>query len=246
MRHLLTLAALAALSAATAAPLTLTLSLTDGEKPFLYHQPLTVNGQALNVQDVRFYVSGVALVKDDGSEVPVEGLNLAKLNRGTPPRNIPIFQGDVPAGKYRGLRFDVGVPRELNHRDATTAPSPLSIEDGMYWAWNSGYIFFSLHGDVDGTRVAHHIGGDSHRITVDLADLQKPGTALNVGPAGLAVPLTLDLQKLYAAGAGGEGWDFRQPPYQQVHSGPVADQFFLNASRAFGHAAAPAQDRSGH
>ncbi|MFC6617428.1 MbnP family protein [Deinococcus radiophilus] len=138
-----------------------------------------------------------------------------------------------------GLRFDVGVPRELNHLDATTAKAPLSIEEGMYWAWNSGYIFFSLHGDVGGTKVANHIGGDNHRVTVNLADLQKPGTALTVGTDGLNVPLNLDLQKLYAAGTGGEAWDFSKPQYQQVHFGAVADQFFANAAGAFSRAPAP-------
>ncbi|GHG06335.1 hypothetical protein GCM10017783_18690 [Deinococcus piscis] len=254
MRHFFSLLALSAFASAAAAPLTLTLSLTDGGEQFFHHHPLMVNGQALSVQDVRFYVSGVALVRADGSEVPVAGLSLAELNKGTPPRHIEIFKGDAPTGEYRGLRFDVGVPRELNHRDATTAEAPLSIDDGMYWAWNSGYIFFSLHGNVGGTKVAHHIGGDSRRITVDLADLQKPGTALTVGAAGLTVPLNLDLQKLYAQGAGGEAWDFRKPAYQQVHFGPVADQFFLNASRAFSRAAEradpsvgrPVMPRDGH
>lgn len=237
MRKLFSLLALGALAPASAAPLTLTLSLTDGGKPFFYHNPLLVGQQSLDVKEVRFYVSNVALVRADGSEVPVEGLSLAELKKGTPPHNIAIFSGDAPRGDYRGLRFDVGVPRELNHRDATAAKSPLSIEDGMYWAWNSGYIFFSLHGEVGGTKVAHHMGGDSHRVTVDLADLQKPATALTVGAAGLTVPLNLDLQKLYVSGPRGEAWDFSKPQYQQVHFGAVADQFFLNASRAFSRAA---------
>lgn len=250
MRKLFALLTLTAAASVSAAPLTLNLSLTDGGEPFFYHSPLVVGGQSLDVKEVRFYVSNVALVKADGSEVPVNGLSLAELKKGTPPRNIEIFKGDAPAGEYRGLRFDVGVPRELNHGDATTAKAPLSIEEGMYWAWNSGYIFFSLHGETGGTRVANHVGGDNHRITVNLADLQKPGTALTVGKDGLTVPLNLDLRKLYAAGAKGEAWDFSKPQYQQVHFGVVADQFFMNVAGAFSRASAEptpkAADHSSH
>ncbi|MHA0036318.1 MbnP family protein [Deinococcus sp. PESE-13] len=236
MQKLVALLTTALLGSAAAAPLSLTLSLTDGQTPFLFDSALKVAGQDLTVQEVKFYVSDVALVRADGTEVPVRGLSLAQLKKGTTPQNIEIFKGEAPAGTYRGLRFNVGVPRALNHADATTAKAPLSLEQGMYWAWNSGYIFFTLLGESNGVKVANHVGGDSHRITVDLTDLQKPGTALRVAAdGGLTVPVSLDLQKLYAAGVGG-AWDFSRAQYQQVHFGPVADQFYANVAGAFSRA----------
>lgn len=241
MNKLSLLLAAALASAASAAPLRLTLSLTDGKEPFFYHNPLKVGGQELNVQEVKFYVSEVALVRADGSEVPVAGLNLAHLKKGTPPQNIEIFKGNAPVGDYRGLRFTVGVPRPLNHRDATTAKAPLNVEQGMYWAWNSGYIFFSLLGDVGGQKVANHVGGDSHRVTVNLADLQKPTAGVKVTAQGATVAVNLDLQKLYAAGVAGQPWDFSKAQYQQVHMGPAADQLFMNLSGAFSRAQADEQ-----
>lgn len=248
MHKLFALLSAALIGSACAAPLTITLSLTDGDKPFFYHNPLSVGGQELNVQEVKFYVSKVALVRADGREVPVPGLNLASLKKGTPPQNIEIFRGNAPVGEYRGLRFNVGVPRSLNHADATTAKAPLSVEQGMYWAWNSGYIFFSLLGETGGQKVANHVGGDSHRVTVNLADLQKPGTALQITAQGATVAAALDLQKLYAAGIAGQPWDFAKAQYQQVHMGPAADQLFMNLSGAFSRAqtAAPAAAGSHH
>lgn len=238
MKRMISLLALLA-GTATAAPLTLNLSLLDGDKPFFYHNALTLpGGQSVNVQDVRLYVSNVALIKADGTEVPVPGLTLAKLEKGTPPQNVEIFKGEAPEGEYRGVRFDVGLPREVNHRDATTARSPLSIEDGMYWAWNSGYIFFSVRGktSVNGAEkdVVFHVGGDNHRLTVNLADLQKPGTALKVTPSGASVPVTLNLAGLFVRGVNGEAWDLIQPKYQQVHMGAVSDQLAFNAQSVFG------------
>lgn len=221
---------------ASAAPLSLTLSVTDGTKPLV--GPLTLpSGGSLNVSEVKLYVSHVALIKADGREVLVRGLTLTKLSSQTGFQNVRIFMGNAPVGEYRGVRFDVGVPRDQNHLDATSAPSPLSIEDGMYWAWNSGYIFMSVLGktSVAGSEkdVALHVGGDNHRVTVNLADLQKPSTALSVGPQGASVPVTLNLAALLSKGLDGAAWDFSQPQYQQVHMGKVADQLADNARSAF-------------
>lgn len=222
---------------ASAAPLTLNLTVTDGTKPL--SGPLTLpNGGGLSVSEVKLYVSQVALIKPDGREVPVRGLTLTKLSSQTGFQNVRIFTGDAPAGEYRGVRFDVGVPRDQNHLDATSARSPLSIEDGMYWAWNSGYIFISVLGKTNvlgsDKDVALHVGGGNHRVTVNLADLQKPNTALSVGPQGASVPVTLNLAALLSKGLDGAAWDFSQPQYQQVHMGKVADQLAENARSAFG------------
>lgn len=232
-------AALLAVTSASAAPLSINLTLMDGENPFFYHNPLKLpNGQSMTVSDVRLYISNVALVKADGSEVPVKGLSLGKLKMGTPPQNIEIFKGNAPLGEYKGIRFDVGLPRDVNHREATTAKAPLSIEDGMYWAWNSGYIFLSVHGKTSAAGgekdVALHVGGDNHRLTVNLADLQKPGTEIKVSAQGASVPVTLNLAALLSKGVAAEAWDLSQARYQQVHFGPVADQLAANAQTAFG------------
>jgi hypothetical protein len=37
--------------------------------------------------------------------------------------------------------FTNGVPEELNHREQSTQPAPLTVTD-LYWAWLSGYRFF--------------------------------------------------------------------------------------------------------
>jgi hypothetical protein len=48
--------------------------------------------------------------------------------------------GTVPAGSYTGLRFTVGVPFELDHIYAASAPSPLNMT-AMFWSWQGGYKF---------------------------------------------------------------------------------------------------------
>jgi uncharacterized repeat protein (TIGR04052 family) len=54
-----------------------------------------------------------------------------------------VIEGTVPAGAYTGLRFDLGLPFEKNHRDPTLQPSPLNLSR-MFWSWNAGYKFLRM------------------------------------------------------------------------------------------------------
>lgn len=113
----------------------------------------------ISLIDFRFYVSRVRLVKADGAEVPVsltqDGLwqldDVALLDfedgtggcaNGTAEKR-DLIEGTVPAGTYTGLRFDVGLPFEKNHRDPTLQPSPLNLSR-LFWSWNGGYKFMRL------------------------------------------------------------------------------------------------------
>jgi len=113
----------------------------------------------VNIVDFRFYVSKLRLLKADGSETPValtqDGLwqvdDVALLDfedatgacaNGTP-ETRSVIEGTVPAGEYTGVRFEVGLPFDKNHADATLAPSPLNLSR-MFWNWNGGYKFIRL------------------------------------------------------------------------------------------------------
>lgn len=69
---------------------------------------------------------------------------------------------NVPAGTYNQLYFTLGVDSIFNCSGAQDgALDPLN---GMFWTWNSGYIFFKLEGfssssTADLNRIEHHIGG---------------------------------------------------------------------------------------
>ncbi|MFM8411772.1 MAG: MbnH family di-heme enzyme, partial [Alphaproteobacteria bacterium] len=125
--------------------------------------------------DLRFYVSNVRLVREDGTEQPVdldqdgstqvEGIALLDFEDatarcslvGTPATNVHV-RGQVPAGDYAGLRFTLGVPFERNHGDASVAPPPLD-SSAMFWTWNSGYRFLVLDGTTPaGAGYSVHVG----------------------------------------------------------------------------------------
>jgi uncharacterized repeat protein (TIGR04052 family) len=109
--------------------------------------------------DFRVYLSDVALVKADGSEVKVALAQDQRWQRGgyalldfedgsgtcvggTPETNTSI-RGTAPKGEYVGLAFTVGIPDADNHLDAATAPAPLNAP-GMWWSWSGGFKFFKL------------------------------------------------------------------------------------------------------
>lgn len=110
-------------------------------------------------RDFRFYVHNVRLLDEAGKEVPVDLKqdekwqldNVALLDfenatgacrNGTPDTNDRVT-GSVPQGRYRGLRFTLGVPFEKNHTDLTKMPPPLNLT-ALAWVWNAGRKFARL------------------------------------------------------------------------------------------------------
>lgn len=129
-------------------------------------------GGQLVPSDFRFYVSDVRLITLGGQEVPVtleqdgmwqyENVAMIDLEDGTGPcaafgnsATNTTVRGSVPAGIYTGITFVLGVPFELNHGNASTAPSPLNFS-AMFWSWQGGYKFIRVDTADDKFRV--HVG----------------------------------------------------------------------------------------
>ncbi len=143
-------------------PVTIRVAMTAGGAPVTCASKVTEVGttkSTVSIIDARFYVSRVRLVRADGGEVPVtlaqDGLwqldDVALLDfenatgscaNGTE-QTRDVIEGSAPAGEYTGVRFDVGLPFEKNHRDQTLQPSPLNLSR-LFWSWNAGYKFMRL------------------------------------------------------------------------------------------------------
>ena len=117
------------------------------------------------LKDLRFYVSAVELLREDGVAVPLrlapndawqytapggDAVTLIDLEdasggcglEGTPEINA-VVSGSVPAGRYVGLRWTLGVPESLNHSDTAAAPAPLDLV-AMGWGWQAGRKFAKI------------------------------------------------------------------------------------------------------
>ncbi|WP_437874977.1 MbnP family copper-binding protein [Sorangium sp. So ce513] len=132
----------------------------------------------VRLNDFRVYLHDVRLRRADGELVPVtldqDGLwqhqdvvlldfedRSGSCANGTRETNS-VVRGVVPAGDYDGLSFKVGVPPELNHGDASTAPSPLNLS-GLWWNWTNGYKFLRIDSTTEADQGAFlvHVGSTS-------------------------------------------------------------------------------------
>lgn len=127
--------------------------------------PLGRTGTAARLMDLRFHVSEAVLLRADGAELPLrlaadsvwqhtaangDAVTLIDLEdgsaecaaEGTPGGNT-LLAGTVPAGRYVGLRFTLGVPHSLNHTDTATAPPPLD-SFALGWSWQAGRKFAKI------------------------------------------------------------------------------------------------------
>lgn len=94
------------------------------------------------------YISNFKAIKTTGEEVNIRDIYLANFDE---PNVIVV---EVEPGTYSGFRYGIGVPEEINK---DTDPSqyandhPLSAlgSEGMFWTWNSGYIFTTFEGKAD-------------------------------------------------------------------------------------------------
>ncbi len=138
---------------------TITFEAVVGAEPFVCgdtYDNLGADDTSLQISDFRFYVQSVELKNEAGDYVAVtlndndwqaEGTTLIDFedgctDLGTEPTNTTL-SGTVPAGSYDGIRFEMGVPFEVNHDNPATAPSPLNLTS-MSWNWQGGYKFLRI------------------------------------------------------------------------------------------------------
>lgn len=113
--------------------------------------------------DLRFYLTDVQLVNDQGVAVPVtlktnewqftsgadsvvlidlENATGACGSEGTSATNA-VITGSVPAGNYVKVKATIGVPEKLSHSDVMAASAPLDIM-AMGWSWQAGRKFVKI------------------------------------------------------------------------------------------------------
>jgi uncharacterized repeat protein (TIGR04052 family) len=196
--------------AAETQPVTLNFEGMVGDQPFSCTESYrlgTAETMAMPT-DFRLYVSDVALIDAEGNAVPLtleqDGKwqydTVALLDfedrtgtcaNGTPETRTQVV-GTVPAGDYQGVQFTVGVPFDLNHDDATLAPSPLNLTS-LWWNWRGGYKFLrvdlethnmSAEVPVQPKGEGHSGHGSGHGTTTHTGD---PGH--RAGASGFAIHL---------------------------------------------------------
>ncbi len=115
--------------------------------------------QGFDVSKLRYYVSNISLVNSTGKDFSLDEYFLVdedKKNSGK------ILLPDVEQGEYTALSFILGV--DSIHNCSGIQSGALDPVNGMFWAWNTGYIFLKLEGHSPdskshGNFFEYHIGG---------------------------------------------------------------------------------------
>jgi hypothetical protein len=110
---------------------------------------------------LNYYISNVRLRKADGSEyVQPESYHLVRLQPNAGLADLKL--NNVPVGDYTAITYTIGVDSTRNV--SGVQEGALSPSNGMFWSWNTGYIFVKAEGTtphaVNGN-FRYHIGGFS-------------------------------------------------------------------------------------
>lgn len=135
---------------------------TVSGKPLVLNSQNYINahGDSYTISTFKYYVSNVKLSKADGSSFNIpESYILVDASK---PSSSFVKMVDIPAGDYTGIAYTIGVDKERNLAGAQTGALDPAL--GMFWTWNSGYIFVKLEGKSPQSTAADnsltfHIGG---------------------------------------------------------------------------------------
>lgn len=184
-----------------------------GDQPFAMGKTLiSAAGDNFSVSTLRFYLSHLELVTEQGSRVPAvlaeaDGTPLeygVTLVDYTDPSSTTLHLL-VPPGKYTSLALSVGVPEHcqdgglLNHENASEQNAPLDVDTDMYWGWDPGYVFLKIEGRTttpNGTKsFLFHVGDDKRYTTVTM-----PAMFDVAGPASHR--LAVDINRFFVTADG--------------------------------------------
>lgn len=117
-----------------------------------------VTNDTMNFTTMKYYISNLKLKKEDGTWwTHPESYFLVDVSD---PSSSKMVMKNVPAGIYTAMEYTFGVDSLRNVSGAQTGA--LAIANGMFWTWNSGYIFLKAEGISPNSSTdsySFHLGG---------------------------------------------------------------------------------------
>lgn len=140
----------------------------------------TINGQTVNFDFFKVYLSGIEMLNDAQTVLADNGGNAVLGGVGVDGTVI----GTTTEEHFHALLFNVGIDSTTNAQDPVTAAAPLNDVE-MVWGWNpgAGYKFLRMEGMVDGQAFASHAATDAlfqEGVAVDLHDISAAGDTIQI------------------------------------------------------------------
>jgi hypothetical protein len=178
------------------------------EKEIVYEN---INGRKYYLDRFDMYISDITLIDEQGGEKVISEIELFDLTSPGAGKNTHgegvYRQYEVESGKYKGIRFSIGVPETMNLADPASYAEthPLSTFNNMHWSWAAGYRFMVVEGRIDssltadGTAIArplvYHTGLGALYRTIEYT---SPEHAFTVGGDGeLQFVIEMDVNRLF-------------------------------------------------
>jgi hypothetical protein len=147
-------------------------------------------GNTYSIDILKYYISNMVFVRDDNSEVKAENYELIDESKS----DSKIFSVSLPHGTYKKMRFMMGVDSLRNVSGAQSGD--LDPINGMFWDWNTGYIYFKHEGNFLDTHndlqpLTYHYGAIQALVNDQLV------FDLPISAAPKFVSVSFNLNKVY-------------------------------------------------
>ncbi len=173
------------------------------------------SGETFKVSKFTYYISNVSLTKTDGKVFTVAQDDSYFLIKEDVATSQKVELKNVPEGDYKSISFIVGVDSVRNCSPIDKRTGALDIANGMYWIWNTGYIFSKLEGSsavATNNIIEFHLGGFggySTRTANNIRKVTVPFTGLAQVRNGAKTDLGLTVDALKVFGTNVNGMDNR-------------------------------------
>ena len=116
---------------------------------------------------LKYFISNISLKTTNGTTYTIPQEQSYFLLDVEDENSLKFTLNDIPEGDYNEITFMIGVDSLRNTKPVEQRTGNLDIAgkaQGMYWSWNSGYIFVKFEGNspqsaaVD-NKFRYHIGG---------------------------------------------------------------------------------------
>lgn len=154
-----------------------------------FNEPFTVN-------KFRYYISNVILVDEKGQQKIFNGFHQLVNEADSASKNMHF--NSCKLGKIVCIEFTVGVDSSKNTSGVQT--DDLDPMKGMFWTWNSGYVFAKLEGQSDSSHApsnyfSFHVGG--YKANENAA--RKIKLNINSTPSIHEIVIDVDISKWFDA-----------------------------------------------
>lgn len=167
-------------------------------------------GESFTVTKFNYFVSNFRLRREDGTEYVLPQDNNYFLIEEGKPASQTVTLANVPVGNYTALSFLIGIDSTRSMADLSQRTGVLDpgSNNGMYWDWNSGYIFLKLEGTsalapaAQNNAFFYHVGGFG-RANVKINNLRtvsvpfKSDLARMQPNATLSIGVITDAMKMF-------------------------------------------------